>query len=905
MAHSLARLFLLLPLLVACQSAGSDGNSGGTPAPPPDIGTPALPPDIGTPTAAWSNPATWGGALPSETSSVTIPANQHVVLDTNVKVKNLTVLGTLEFARKDLSLEADFIAVRGALRIGDLVNPFAQKATITLTGPSTENTMNMGSRGILVMGGRLELYGATPNKVWTKLSDNASANSSQLKLLDNVDWKPGDQLAIAPTDFYNGDIMNTPETERLEVSSVAGDTLNLKAPLGKARWGKLQYATENGVSLTPGRVSLPPTTGRDTYGNTIPTVLDERAEVANLTRNIVIQSADDAAWQQDGFGAQVMVMDRSSSLQLNGVELRRMGQAGKFGRYPIHFHNLSYDQGGAELGDVNYAVKNSVVWNSSQRCMVIHGSNGVTLQNNICYDIKGHAIFMEDAVERRNVLEGNLVLKVREPNKAQALLKHESGAEAGTASGFWITNPDNTLRGNAVADVVGHGYWLAFPTKTLGTNAQVSVKTGVRPDHQPFGVFENNVAHSVGRNGVHLDDPPKDSTVGETESNKYIPMQGGLDVGYDFSKWERFTLKNVTVYKTNGGLWNRNSYPNFLEWVSADHQGDSFAGAGSDGLIARSLVIGTSLNVGVPRQTTQPLAALASYHSTFDMTQNVLLEFPFVEGPNNDAAGVFLTRDYYITPVDKGLKRNPDNKLIHSSPGRRVQPSLNENWTLAGALWDANGYWGPAGNYWVYDQPFFTTDTTCQTVAPAGKNGSSCAGPYYGVVGFRADFSQGEFLTPLEVTRVREDGSSIGVWSVGDGKTAPKLGNMRHFAGVKNGRYILRFPNPSGGYLVPKSFEARVTNVLSQSDSMLMGVSFTGSADVQSASLATYDQRTLKAGPSLSAVQGDSSGETYYQDKAAQLVWVKLQGGLKPNPYWTPEVNSDDQMYQPMILTIK
>ena len=86
---------------------------------------------------------------------------------------------------------------------------------------------------------------------------------------------------------------------------------------------------------------------------------------------------------------------------------------------------------------------------------------------------------------------------------------------------------------------------------------------------------------------------------------------------------------------------------------------------------------------------------------------------------------------------------------------------------------------------------------------------------------------------------------------------------------------------------------------------MLMGVSFTGSADVQSASLATYDQRTLKAGSSLSAVQGDSSGETYYQDKAAQLVWVKLQGGLKPNPYWAPDVNSDDQMYHPMILTIK
>ena len=90
------------------------------PAPPP--------PDIATPANQWSNPATWGGTLPTATSSVTIPANQRVVLDADVKVKNLTVLGTLEFARKDVKLEADFIAVRGALRIGDPINPFYQKS---------------------------------------------------------------------------------------------------------------------------------------------------------------------------------------------------------------------------------------------------------------------------------------------------------------------------------------------------------------------------------------------------------------------------------------------------------------------------------------------------------------------------------------------------------------------------------------------------------------------------------------------------------------------------------------------------------------------------------------------------------------------------------------------------------
>ena len=916
----LTRLTWLLPLLVACQNAGSDNNNGGT--------TPA-PPGISTPASQWSNPVTWGGTLPSATSSVTIPANQRVVLDADVKVKNLTVLGTLEFARKDLKLESDFIAVRGALRIGDALNPFKQKATVTLTGSSVENTMNMGSRGILVMGGRLEVYGVAPNKAWTKLSDHASANSSQLKLLDNVDWKSGDKIAIAPTDFYNGHSMNTPETEALEVSAVTGDTLSLKTPLGKARWGKLQYATETGMSLSQGAIDLPPTTGRDTYGSSIPTVLDERAEVANLTRNIVIQSADDAAWQQDGFGAQVMVMDRASNVQISGVELRRMGQAGKFGRYPIHFHNLSYDSSGKELGDVNYAVKNSVVWNSSQRCVVIHGSNGITLKDNICYDIKGHAIFMEDAVERRNVIEGNLVLKVREPNKAQALLKHEIGASfGGTSSGFWIVNPDNTLRGNVAADIVGHGYWLAFPKSTLGVNNKVKldayvddkgVTVGSRPDRMPFGVFENNTAHSIQDNGVFIDAVPTDArdangnVAGETEGNKYIPMDGGKDWGYDFDKWQRFTLKGVTVFKTGaywgggGGIWNRNSNPNFLEWVSADHQGNSFAGAGDNGLIARSLVIGKSLNASVPRQSTQPLAALASYHSTFDMTQNVILEFPFVES-NNDPAGAFMTGDYYITPVDKGLKRNPDNKLINASPGRRVQPFLNENWTLAGALWDANGYWGPAGNYWVYDQAFFTSGTTCQTVQPAGKNGSSCAGPYYGVGDYYTNFDTNRysFKHPIEVTRVSANGSSLGVWSVGDGNTAPKLGNMRHFAALKGGRYILRFPqrNGSGGYEIPTLFSGRVDNFLSSSDSMLLGVAFAGNQTPIISLEGTEKREISTVGADLTAVQNDATGKTYWQDKVGNLIWIKLVGGFKPYT-GNPDPNANENLYQSMRLEIK
>jgi G8 domain len=897
------RFHLWLPVLIAvgvtaCQDQPVP-NPNPTP-PPPTITPPSPPPpDVTTPSSLWSDAATWGGKLPDAGTAVTIPANQRVVLDSSVKVKSVTVLGTLEFADRDVSLEADFISVMGKLKIGDALKPFDKKATITLTGTDTENIMEMGSRGILVMGGRLELYGKAPAKVWTKLADHAAAGAGSLKLFEVAGWNAGDKLVIAPTDFYNdGNFMKTSVTESLEVAGVTGDTVNLKSPLTAARWGKLQYVTDAGMSLTP-------QTGFQTPVPNTPTTLDERAEVGNLTRHIVIQSADDALWKDKGFGAQVMVMNRTSSVTVDGVELRRVGQAGKFGRYPIHFHNLSYDSSGTELGDVNFKVQRSSIWDSSQRCLVIHGSTGITVKDNICFDIEGHAIFLEDAVERRNVLEGNLVLKVRNP--AKPLLMHED-----TSSGFWVVNPDNTLRGNAVGDISGHGYWLAFPKQTLGPNKNVKLL----PSSLPFGVFEDNVAHSVGSDGVHIDSVPKDSTVGELEGNKYAPTNDGS--AYNYQNGVRFKLSRVTVYKNGaywgagGGIWNRNTFPDFEEWVSSDQMWNWFAGAGDNGVIRRSVVIANSLNTPTPRHHKHPLSAFASYHSTFDITQNLIVGFGFTGTESFDSSrpnvsiGAFRTDDYYTIAVDKGLQRNPDNKLILSNPGRRVQPFTTQNWTLAGALWDAHGLWGPKGNYWVYDEPFFTSGSSCTAVAPAGKNGSSCAGPYYGVGDYLTDFDTNRysFKAPIEVTRVNPDGSQVGVWRVGDGNTAPMLGNMRHFAALKGGRFVLRFPNPSGGYRLPTSFGSSFSNLLTSSDSALLGVAF--GKTVSSAVIANgAETRTLTAGASIAAVEADSSGKTYYQDSGAQVVWVKLLGGMKPNPYWDKNPNSDDQMYQSMRLELK
>ena len=263
---------------------------------------------------------------------------------------------------------------------------------------------------------------------------------------------------------------------------------------------------------------------------------------------------------------------------------------------------------------------------------------------------------------------------------------------------------------------------------------------------------------------------------GIVSGSKYVPtIDGAEDI---YSNRLRFTLKGVTSYKNLVGAYrNRVSAPDYLEWVTADNVGTYFAGAGDDGVIARGLLVGTSLNSLTPYPIVWPgdsPSAFATYHSTFSMRDNTLINFPFVEGKSS---GAFKTDDYYLTAVDKGSVRNSNNKLLATDSGS-TGPLLPiwtaDLWRIAtGRMQERSGtrmdIGGPKQNYWVYDLPFLTAGANCLWVQPAGKNGKSCAGQYYGVVGYQTDFDSGRytFQAPIEATRVDANGNEIGRWSVG------------------------------------------------------------------------------------------------------------------------------------------
>lgn len=500
----------------------------------------------------WSAAATWGGNVPQADDAVTIAAGKTVLLDVSPPpLDSLTINGTLIFAEQDLSLSAGWIMVHGRLEIGTADTPFTHRATITLTGAASADIMGMGSRFLGAMGGgTIDLYGETRTS-WTRLNATAHQNGAQLTLAEASDWRVGDRIVVASTDY------DYAQDETFTITTVSGKQITLDASLRYMHWGELQ--SYNGKTV------------------------DERAEVALLSRNILIQG--DPSAESDGFGGHIMIMS-GSTLHLDGVTLHRMGQRGRLGRYPIHFHLMGDDARGS-------FVKNSTIHRSFNRCMTIHGSNGVLLQNNVAYDAAGHCFFLEDGAEVDNVLEGNLGLGIYRPEEEDALL--ESDMRFLGPAVYWITNPDNIVRNNVAAGSQGSGFWIALPEHPTGP----SFNDAIWPQHTPLSEFAGNVAHSNGSDGLHVDNGPDGGPEGNIDTTYYVAR---VDPADEESAIVPVTFSSFTAYKNrNRGVWLRGNSHILQDAILADNAiGATFA---SDETVARgNLYVGETANSGTPEE---------------------------------------------------------------------------------------------------------------------------------------------------------------------------------------------------------------------------------------------------------------------------------------------------------------
>src|SRR5271168_4675732 len=318
----------------------------------------------------WSDAATWPDKkVPAKDAVVTIENDRNVVLDVSPPpLRSLTINGKLSFAdKKDLELSTEWVMVHGELEIGTEARPHTRKATITLTDNVKDEDMSgiggttdRSDRGIMLMGGTLNLHGNRTNS-WTKLSKTAEAGSNSIEVLNAAGWRVGDVIVLASTDF------DPHQAERRTISAIHGNTITLDKKLDSMHFGKITFD------------------------------VDERGEVGMLSRNIVIQASPDA--DQTLFGGHIMAMN-GSKMFVDGVELNRMGQNMHLARYPIHWHLVGDGQG--------QYIENSSIHDTYSRCVTVHGTNNVRVENNVAFNTVGHCYFLEDAVETGNQFIHNL-----------------------------------------------------------------------------------------------------------------------------------------------------------------------------------------------------------------------------------------------------------------------------------------------------------------------------------------------------------------------------------------------------------------------------------------------------------------------------------------------------------------
>ncbi len=520
----------------------------------------------------WSNPATWeSGRIPGPGARVQVQSGHVVIFDVETKnpIRSIHVAGTLRFdpdreTRLDVGLikiqagddpgesgfdcESHLVgpvaeAARAVLEVGTADRPIARdhKALIRLTlvpGLDPDNCP-----AIVCCGGRMDFHGAELSRSWVKLSAIAAKAATDVVLTEPVSgWRAGDRIIVTATHRKNvpdaGNVPSVcanPETEERTIRAIDGTRVTLDAPLAYAHVGSGKY----------------------------------RGEVANLSRNVIVESADPAGTRGH------TMYHRYSSGSISFAEFRHLGKTGKLGKYSIHFHRVGDTMRGS-------SVVGASIWDSGNRWITIHGTNSLCVRDCVGYRSVGHGFFLEDGTEVDNILDGNLAVQACQgsPLPCQILpFDRNEGA------GFWWANSRNAFVRNVAVECDQYGFRYDAPT-TAGFDGVLlvrgagDVRRPVDIRTLPFLRFEDNEAHAQRRYGFNLGGGPgagAEGGVGSAGPDKHHPfavrglrvwdshwavslaapsvLVDGLDIAHsDFGLWrpryERHAYRKVTVYQT-------------------------------------------------------------------------------------------------------------------------------------------------------------------------------------------------------------------------------------------------------------------------------------------------------------------------------------------------------------------
>ncbi|MDB5318744.1 MAG: hypothetical protein JWN40_375, partial [Phycisphaerales bacterium] len=255
----------------------------------------------------WSAAETWqDGHVPAAGARVLIRGGHRVVYDvtSDQAIRSIRIAGQLTFARdRDTRLDVGLILVqageettaesgfdclahgdhsspaaaenakaepaeKAALEVGTADAPIPARHTALIRLTYFEGQEKDSFPAIVCCGGRMEFHGAPMSRTWLRLGAPAKKGDTVVTLQEAVEgWRKGDRIILTATTRQNKrektfkpSTRDDTQTEERTIVSVDGEKLTLDRPL------TFTHTAEG----------------------------DYRGDVANLSRNVVVESADPA-----------------------------------------------------------------------------------------------------------------------------------------------------------------------------------------------------------------------------------------------------------------------------------------------------------------------------------------------------------------------------------------------------------------------------------------------------------------------------------------------------------------------------------------------------------------------------------------------------------------------------------
>ena len=441
---------------------------------------------------------------------------KSVYVDGSYTTANGNALGTIQIDKggelfvpdQTVEIETAGISVAGLFQAGDSMCSIGpkNKVTITFTGPrpcASPTDCKDHTKGIVVQkDGSLRLFGArgvpggAPDGVsWTHLSEAAGppdkygadtetvkrnigrpvpANgATTLQLAKDVAaglgaWQENDWIAVATTSF------SPFETEFVQINAPVskgadGSTVTLKQSLKHYHFGGSDPGPPSSANFKAG--------ADKNYG------VDERAEVGLISRNIKLTAKIESGDNNAHWGGEIRILNGFKEVSIQGVEIEKFGKA-QLGSYPIHLH---------EAGDLTNTkpkplINANSVHHSFNKCVTIHSTQNVTIQNMVCARIVGHIFYQEVGDESGVKFQNNLGLgamsnyfdiNAPDDTKRTAMIKS-----------FWWTG-DNLTNDSCSPNCIGYDAFRVPNTDAQGNPVHGSC-TQFDPQGRSFKVGDPN-----------------------------------------------------------------------------------------------------------------------------------------------------------------------------------------------------------------------------------------------------------------------------------------------------------------------------------------------------------------------------------------------------------------------------